>query len=177
MNASILSQIIIRTELRPGDLGYIVYRHAKIFWNENSYGLDNEKYVMSAMLEFYEGYLLKQNRIWLCENNGQIIGSIALVHRSPETAQLRFFLIEPSYRGMGIGKRLLSLFLTDLSDSGYKNCYLWTTDELEIAASLYEGFGFKIVEEKRSKTLGKSVIEQRYELLLHQINNYQIIKK
>lgn len=167
MNALEHSEITIRTELRPGDLGYIIYRHAKIFWNENAYGLDNEKYVMQGMLEFYEGYVSKQNRIWICEYKDQIIGSIALVHRSPQTAQLRFFFIDAAYRGLGIGKRLLSRLLTDLLEFKYKKCYLWTTDELEIAAALYESFGFKIVEEKKTKTFGKSVTEQRYEISLH----------
>jgi hypothetical protein len=50
-----------------------------------------------------------------------------------------------------------------LKDCRYKSSYLWTTHELQAAASLYIRYGFKLTEEKQSDAFGKSLIEQRYD--------------
>jgi DNA-binding MarR family transcriptional regulator len=39
--------------------------------------------------------------IWIAEDGDQIVGSIAIAGIDSETAQLRWFLIEPEYRGSG----------------------------------------------------------------------------
>ena len=47
-----------------------------------------------------------------------------------ESAQLRYFLIEPDYRGIGLGSKLLNMYMDFLRECGYKKSYLWTTHEL-----------------------------------------------
>jgi peptidyl-dipeptidase Dcp len=83
-----------------------------------------------------------------------------------KAAQLRYFLIEPAYRGIGLGKKLMNLYTNFLKECQYESSYLITTDELPTAASLYTRFGFKLVESKESDAFGKPVNEQRYELIL-----------
>jgi GNAT superfamily N-acetyltransferase len=87
------------------------------------------------------------------------------MHRG-ETAQLRFFILEPAYRGMGLGTKLLNLYLTFLKEKNYKSSYLLTTDELPASAHLYKKFGFRLTEEKHSSAFGKPVVQQRYELVM-----------
>jgi peptidyl-dipeptidase Dcp len=50
-----------------------------------------------------------------------------------------------------------------LRECGYSSSYLWTTDELPAAASLYTRHGFRLTEEKNSSAFGKPLKEQRYE--------------
>ena len=83
-----------------------------------------------------------------------------------EAAQLRYFLIEPEYRGIGLGSKLMDLYMDFLRECGYKRSYLWTTSELHSAISLYKRFGFQLTEEKESTAFGKLVTEQRYDLTL-----------
>ena len=83
-----------------------------------------------------------------------------------QVAQLRYFLIEPEFRGLGLGQKLLNLYMDFLYQCGYKKSYLWTTHELNTAASLYKRFGFKLSEEKESTDFGKPLREQRYDLIL-----------
>ncbi len=92
-----------------------------------------------------------------------MVGFLLLENRG-EAAQLRYFLILPEYRGIGLGKKLIGLYMDFYRKCGYRSSYLWTTSELYAAASLYTRNGFVLTESKPSTTFGKPVIEQRYEL-------------
>ncbi|MES2329211.1 MAG: GNAT family N-acetyltransferase [Bacteroidota bacterium] len=161
-----LNDISIRTELQPGDLGFVIYRHGKIYGEEFSYGIAFETYVAAGMYEFYNNYDPEKDRVWICEHNSKIIGFLLLMHRENNAAQLRYFYLEAGYRGIGLGKKLMSLYMDFLLYCGYASSYLWTTKELNTAASLYTRHGFVLTEEKESNTFEKPVIEQKYELVL-----------
>jgi peptidyl-dipeptidase Dcp len=162
--------ISIRTELKAGDLGYVIYRHGKLYNAENGYGIAFEAYVAAGLAEFYRLYDAEKDCVWVCEAEGEIVGFLLLMHRDDETAQLRYFYLEPEYRGLGLGGRLMRLFMEFLKEKGYRRAYLWTTNEQRAAASLYERYGFKLTEEKESNAFGKPLIEQRFDLYLE---NYE----
>jgi peptidyl-dipeptidase Dcp len=88
------------------------------------------------------------------------------MHRDRAVAQLRYFYLEPEYRGMGLGKRLMKLFMEFLVSRNYRTSYLWTTNELGAAASLYMRHGFELTMEKESTAFGKPLVEQRYDLMI-----------
>lgn len=158
--------ITIRTKLRPGDLGHIIHMHGRLYSQEYDYGIAFEMYVAEGLGEFYRQYDPAKDRVWICEDKGRIIGFLLLMHREANAAQLRYFIIEPEYRGIGLGKKLVSLYMDWLRQAGYRSAYLWTTHELEAAASLYKRHGFTLVEEKPSAAFGKPLYEQKYELSL-----------
>lgn len=181
-----LKDISIRTELQPGDMGYIIYLHGLLYSKEYNFGIQFEDYVAKGLIEFKEKYDPKRNRLWVCEykqsspvdkrsspvdkqsspvDNERMIGFLLLMDRG-ESAQLRYFLIAPAYRGIGLGSKLMNLYMDFLHECGYKNSYLWTTSELHSAISLYKRFGFQLTEEKESAAFGKLVTEQRYDLAL-----------
>lgn len=165
MNKVSLTDILIRTEFRPGDIGYVTYMHGALYSKEYNYGLQFESYVAKGLCEFYERYNPERSRIWACEYDHCMIGFLLLMDRG-NAAQLRYFLIEPEYRGLGLGAKLLHLYMEFLRDCGYKESYLWTTHELYAAASLYKRLGFQLTEEKESNAFGKPLREQRYVLVL-----------
>jgi ribosomal protein S18 acetylase RimI-like enzyme len=159
-----LEDINIRTKLQPGDLGYIIHRHGKLYAKEYGYGIGFESYVAAGIHEFYQAYDPERDCVWICEHHENIVGFLLLMHRSNSIAQLRFFYLEPSYRGIGLGKKLMTLYMEFLTQCGYTSSYLWTTHEQTRAASLYQHYGFKLMEEKNSNSFGKPLQEQRYEL-------------
>jgi peptidyl-dipeptidase Dcp len=81
-------------------------------------------------------------------------------------AQLRYFYVEPEYRGIGLGKKLMELYMEFLTSRNYASSYLWTTNELDAAASLYMRHGFRLTAEKESAAFGKSLREQRYDVVV-----------
>lgn len=161
---ALLEDIAIRTDLVPGDLGYVIYLHGALYGKEYDYGIEFETYVAAGIYEFYKNYDPAKDRVWICEHNNKIIGFVLLMHREHNAAQLRYFLIDPAYRGIGLGKKLMELYMEFLHERGYNSSYLWTTNELPAAASLYKRHGFVLTEEKDSTAFGKPVKEQRYEL-------------
>jgi len=161
-----LGEIQIRTELRPGDIGAIVQMHAALYASEYGYGPQFEAYVAAGLAEVLAVYDPGRDRLWICEHGGRMVGSLVLMHRPDAAAQLRYFLIRPEYRGIGLGKRLMDLWMRCLRERGYKSAFLWTVDELPAAAALYRAFGFTLTEEKPSTAFGKPLREQRYDLLL-----------
>jgi len=157
--------ITLRTDLRPGDVGAIVLLHGILYARE--YGFDStfEAYVAEPLTEFVRAGSDRE-RLWLAEQDGVIVGCIAIVAASPETAQLRWFLVEPTVRGAGLGKRLLQESIAFSRHCGYKNIILWTVSALTAAAHLYQAAGFRKVEEKPGHLWGVDVVEEKYELQL-----------
>ena len=164
-NKVLLDEISIRTELQPGDIGQVIHMHGALYSQEYDYTIQFETYVAKGLCEFYEKYDPQRNRVWICEHNNKMIGFLLLMDRG-ESAQLRYFLIEPEYRGIGLGSKLMDSYLDFLRECGYKKSYLWTTHELSTAASIYKRVGFQLTEEKESTSFGKPLREQRYDLVL-----------
>ncbi len=168
-----LDDITIRTELKPGDIGYIIYLHGKLYKEEYNYGIEFETYVAAGLCKFYKNYNPKKERVWICEHENRIIGCLFLVNKvengvkgDREAAQLRYFLLCPEYRGIGLGSKLIALYMEFFHHCGYKKSFLWTTHELTAAAHLYLRAGFKLTEEKESTSFGKLLKEQRYDLVI-----------
>lgn len=157
--------ITIRTGLRPGDLGEVVRLHGVLYARE--YGFDHtfEAYVAGPLAEFAGGPTTRQ-RIWLAERAGRLVGSIAIATATPTVAQLRWFLVEPEARGIGLGRRLLSEAIAFSRAAGYETIMLWTVSTLEVATHLYRAAGFRKVEAVQGTRWGVDLIEERYELTL-----------
>lgn len=102
MNTGIkLSDITLRTTLQPGDIGYIIYLHGSIYKEEYNYGIAFEAYVAEGLVEFYRQYHPQKDGVWIFEHDNKIIGFLLLIHRDNNTAQLRYFVLAPAYRGWG----------------------------------------------------------------------------
>jgi len=157
--------VLLRTNLKPGDLGAIVQLHGVLYARE--YGFDHtfEAYVAGPLADFARSASPRE-RLWIAERDGRIIGCIAIVAASPQTAQLRWFLVDPSARGTGLGKQLLHEAVAFCRDCGYQFIVLWTVSALTAAAHLYRSAGFNKVEDKPGRMWGVDVVEEMYELRL-----------
>lgn len=155
--------VTIRTRLEPGDLGYVAYLHGRIYEKENQYGRSFESYVLEGLAEFGAQYDAEKDRVWVCVHGKEIVGFLAGVHRG-DSLQLRYFILLPEYRGIGLGKRLMEQFVDYVRERGYRKVYLWTTNEQHAAISLYTRYGFRLTEEKESMAFDKPLVERKYEL-------------
>jgi len=158
-----LSDIQIRTDLKAGDLSFIIGYHTEYYHRELGYTEMFEYYVAKNAVEFYERYQPDRSRIWIVEAEGRRVGSLVLLDRG-SAAQLRYFILRPEVRGQGLGSQLMTTFLAFARAKGYTSVYLWTTEERAIAVNLYERFGFRLTEENPSDSFGKPLVERKYEL-------------
>lgn len=162
--------IIFRQEIKPGDIGYLTQLHGILY--EQEYGFDKtfEAYVAKGLAEFVLSPGPDKGCIWLAESQGKIVGSIAIVKISKDVAQLRWYLVDPGFRGIGLGKKLISEALEYCRENKFKSVFLWTTSKLTAAAQLYYKSGFRRTEEKTHQIWGKAITEERYDLDFSLIN-------
>jgi GNAT superfamily N-acetyltransferase len=166
MSSSTLTDVVtIRTSLRPGDLGAIVQLHGTIYAREYGFDPTFEAYVAGPLADFVR-LGSDRERLWIAENDDQIVGCIAIVAATTETAQLRWYLVDPAARGIGLGKKLLHEAILFCKGCGYRTIILWTVQALAAAAHLYTSAGFRKVEEKPGKMWGVDVVEEKYALEL-----------
>lgn len=153
-----LQKIEIRHDYKPGDLGHIIRMHGEMY----DYGKEFEVYVGETLSDYFKHQSPEKERFWIAELNGWIVGSICL-KETDGWAQLRYFLLDERVRGIGLGKRMIGLFLDFMKECGYQKSFLLTEKQLNTAANLYEKIGYQYVS---STVTDFGLEERRYEMVL-----------
>lgn len=153
---------------RPGDLGWIVSRHASLYAQEFGWDGTFEAVVAKIAAEFLDHFDPRCEHCWIAERDGCNIGSIALVRDREHdgVAKLRLLLVEPSARGLGVGRYLVDECLRFARSAGYHRVSLGTYAHLTSALRLYQRAGFHLVHEAPQQAYGQDLVEQTWELAL-----------
>lgn len=157
------SEVVLRPH-RSGDMGWVIERHAALYGREYGWGPGIEEVTARVCADFLEHYDPARERCWIAERDGVRLGSVFLVKETDEVARLRLLLLEPSARGLGLGKRLVGECVAFARAAGYREIVLWTHAVLVAARRIYAAAGFRIVETWTHDEFGKEEVSETWRL-------------
>ena len=152
--------------LQIGDVGWIIHRQALLYAQEYGWDISYEALVAEILAGFVKDFDQTKSAAWIAESSGAVVGSVFLMPAAASVAKLRLLYVEPSARGMGLGRRLVEECIAGARARGYRTLTLWTNSVLVAARRIYEAAGFKLCTEERHYSFGKNLLGQTWELTL-----------
>ncbi|VVE90435.1 bifunctional helix-turn-helix transcriptional regulator/GNAT family N-acetyltransferase [Pandoraea bronchicola] len=147
---------------QPGCIGDIAGLHARFYSAHWGFGAFFEKKVATELAEFAGALPADGKALWRYVENGRTLASLAIDgNEATRIAHLRWFIVDDSLRGSGVGRQLMSQAMRFV-DERFRETYLWTFKGLDAARHLYESFGFRLTDESEGDQWGSKVVEQRF---------------
>ncbi len=156
----------IAREPAPGDIGWVIERHGALYAEEYGFNHKFEALVAQVAGAFLDEHDPARERGWIAERDGVRVGSVFLMRETDEIGKLRLLLVEPSARGLGIGKRLVEDCIGFARHAGYRRMTLWTNDILVAARAIYRAAGFDLVSSAPHGDFGPPMVGEEWELEL-----------
>jgi DNA-binding MarR family transcriptional regulator/GNAT superfamily N-acetyltransferase len=154
-------------EPRNGDFGWIVVRHAELYWQEYKWGWPFEGICAQIVADFVNKFDPKKERCWIAEMDGENVGTVMLVKDElPGVARLRLLLVDPKARGLKLGARLVEECVKFSRKAGYRSMTLWTHENLTAARAVYAKAGFTLTSSEKKKSFGQNVVAEYWDMAL-----------
>jgi GNAT superfamily N-acetyltransferase len=152
-------------EYVPGSIGRLVELHGRYYAQDWRFGRYFEAKVANELGELVARLDPARDGFWIAAEEDRVLGGLAIDGAcEPGLARLRFFIVEDSQRGRGLGEELMRTALDFCRGAGHRRVFLTTFSGLDAARKLYERHGFVLTEERPDRTWGIELTEQRFEL-------------
>lgn len=165
LRATEARSFFLRTH-QEGDMGWILDTNVLLYKQEYGWGTQFEQVVAKIVIDFIYNFDERYERCWIAERNGERIGCVMLIRHATlqGVAQLRLLAVDPSARGLGVGRRLANECTRFAAQKGYKKIVLWTHSVLTSARKIYEREGYQLVSEEKHSQFGPELVGQMWEL-------------
>lgn len=155
---------IVLREPAGGELGWVVERHGAIYSQDFGWNDRFEALVAEIVADFAKAHDPRREACWIADLDGHAVGSVFLMRKDDDVAQLRLLLVEPHARGHGVGRLLVEQCIRFAQRKGYAAIELWTNDVLVAARRIYERLGFKLVARETHRRFGPRLEGQTWRL-------------
>jgi GNAT superfamily N-acetyltransferase len=160
--------------LQPGDLGWVVSRHGALYAAEYGWDMRFEALVARIASDYVAQLDTQRESAWIATCNGAPAGCVFVVqardgrNQAPDLgiAQLRMLLVEPSARGLGLGKQLVAQCHHFAAAAGYTRMRLWTNSVLLAARGIYVAAGYTLVGTEAHHSFGHELVGEVWEMPL-----------
>lgn len=137
----------LRSEWRTGDDALIVDLHRRGYAGEGkAFGGHFPDYVARTVAEAGLGQSGNASRVWFAERGSETLGCAAMIDRSTR-GQLRWVVLVPEARGLGLGKALFAAAMDHAAAQGWPEVFLETTGGLDASMQLYLANGFTVTSD------------------------------
>ncbi len=137
-----------RIEFRPFRAGDgKAFRVLNEAWIERHFGIEEKDRIT---LGDPEGKILARGgHIFVAVDGETVVGCCALIFLRPGVFEAAKMTVAESYRGRGLGRKLLEFTVVQAKSLGATSLYLETNDSLLDAIHLYESLGFQQLPAER----------------------------
>ena len=160
-----ISILVMRSmaDYPPGLIGVVSALFGRTI--ARSHGVD---WTLDAMIaeqqcEFFRRFDCERDRVWVALRDGWPQGALSIDGPRPEkgreAAQLRFFILDESLRGRGIGRSMLASAMQFCKEQGFRSIFLTTLPGLDAAMRLYESVGFTQISASLGSFHGSNSVE------------------
>ncbi len=167
IGASLPERTYTLRDLKPGDLGWIVAEHGRVYTREYNWDSSFEALVAQIVADFAKNFDPAMERCWIAEMDGEPVGSVMLVKdEKPGVARIRLLIVSEKARGLGLGQRLTDECIAFARTRGYHAITLWTHECLTAARRCYQKRGFTLTSSQNRMSFGQNVVAEFWDLTL-----------
>ena len=154
----------ICTGYRPGLLARVAEMMVCHCHEALGFGAEFEARLLRDLDEFANRLSHDRNQIWYVMSAGQVCGTITIDGEDlgNDLAHLRWFVVDPRLRGLGVGRTLLEQACTFCEQQQFRSIHLWTVEGLSIAKNMYENAGFSLAEQYEGDQWGSKIQELKF---------------
>jgi len=137
----------LRSDWRAGDADLIVDLHRRGYAGEGPvFAGGFADYVGKTVSEARLEEAGRASRVWFAERGAETLGCAAMIDRGTR-GQLRWVVLVPEARGLGLGKALFEAAMAHAAAQGWPEVYLETTDGLAASMQMYLANGFAVTSD------------------------------
>jgi len=156
--------ISIDDKWEPGDLGLLIHLHGVQNFQDYGFNAMHEAYCAKIAVEFILNPHRDRSSVWIAKRGGEVVGSVMIIERPENEAQLRLLFVAKSVRGIGLGRWLVEEAVRYSALCDFSGIYLWTVTGLDRAIAIYQSVGFVQSAERFVEGWGQRNAEVRFDL-------------
>lgn len=109
-------------------------------------------YADPFLFDLFSVYNEPKSVYYVIENENRIVGGAGIGPLENDVCELQKMYFLPETRGLGLGKKLMEICLSDAKSFGYESCYLETMHYMTDAQKLYRKVGFENIDAPMGNT-------------------------